>query len=119
MQKLLAIAYTDLRIFLSDRANLVGLLLIPTILTVVLGFVGGGGGTRPVRIAIINDDTSTQSEGFIDEVANINDNFDVFLLDSDEEAGRQRVVNGEFDALVIIPTDFGNAVDNFERCTIL
>lgn len=118
MQKLLAIAYTDLRIFLSDRANLVGLLLIPTILTVVLGFVGGGGGSRPVRIAIIDEDSSEQSEGFIDEVADFNENFDVLLLDSDEEAGRQRVVNGEFDALIIIPTDFGNAVDNFEPIDI-
>lgn len=118
MQKLLAIAYTDLRIFLADRANLVGLLLIPTILTVVLGFVGGGGGSRNVRIAIIDDDVSAQSEQFVQEVGDINDNFDVFLLDSEEELARQRVVDGDFDALIILPTGFGTAVDNFEPVDI-
>ena len=119
MQKLLTIAYTDLRIFLSDRANLVGLLLIPTVLTVVLGFVGGGGGSRNVRIGIIDEDGSAQSARFIDEVADINDNFDVFLLtETDVETGRQRVVNGEFDALIILPSDFGNAVDSFQPVEI-
>ena len=41
MQKILAVASTDLYIFLSDRANLVGLLLIPSVLTIVLGLVSG------------------------------------------------------------------------------
>lgn len=118
MQKLLAVAFTDLRIFLADKGNLVGLLLIPTVLTVVLGLVGSGGGSRHIRIAIINEDTSTQAESFIEDVADINDNFDVFLLDDSEQGGRQRVVNGNYDALIVIPTGFGQAIENFDAIDV-
>ncbi|GAB5492805.1 MAG: hypothetical protein Phog2KO_30200 [Phototrophicaceae bacterium] len=118
MQKLLAVAFTDLRIFLADKGNLVGLLLIPTVLTVVLGLVGSGGGSRHIRIAIINEDTSAQAESFIEDVADINDNFDVFLLDDSEQGGRQRVVNGNYDALIVIPTGFGQAIENFDAIDV-
>jgi len=117
MQKILAIAFTDLRIFLSSRANLVGLLLIPSVLTIVLGVVGGGG-VAYVDIAIVDEDQSTLSAEVITEIEAINDRFRVRLLEDGVENGRQRVVNGDFDALVLIPDGFGDAVEAFEEVTL-
>ncbi len=113
MQKILAIATTDLRIFLSNRANLVGLLLIPSILTIVLGIVGTGGGSLPsLDILIVDQDQSTQSEQFVSELADINEQVNVFLReDGNSEAARQSLVNGNYDALVIIPAGFQTAIE--------
>lgn len=114
MQKVFAVMWTDLRIFLSDRANLVGLLLIPSVLTIVLGLAQTGGGTPTIDVAILDNDQSSQSEIFFNEVAGINENFDVTAFEGEEDNLRQRIVNGEFDAAVIIPAGFGAAIENFE-----
>lgn len=115
MQKLLAIGFTDLRLFLSDRANLVGLLLIPTVLTIALGFVGGGTGSRTIDIAIVDEDVTAQSEQFMQDMADIGESFDITLVNNTEDEARQRLVNGNFDALLLIPQGFGVAVENFEE----
>jgi len=119
MQKLLAIGFTDLRLFLSDRANLVGLLLIPSVLTIVLGFLGGdGGGSPTIWIAVVDDDVSTQSEQFIEDISEIGQNFETVQIEDTEDEARQRLVNGDFAVLVVIPEGFGSAVENFEGITL-
>lgn len=117
MQKILAIATTDLRIFLSSRANLVGLLLIPSVLTIVLGFFGSPG-LAVVDIAFIDDDQSDQSALLIAEIEAIHEQFSVRLLENGLEAGRQGVVDGNYDALIVIPQGFGAASENFESVTL-
>lgn len=117
MQKILAIATTDLRIFLSSRANLVGLLLIPSVLTIVLGFFGSPG-SPVVDIAFVDDDQSEQSAQFIAEIDAIHEQFSVRLLENGIEAGRQGVVDGNYDALIVIPQGFGAASENFESVTL-
>lgn len=117
MQKILAIATTDLRIFLSSRANLVGLLLIPSVLTIVLGFFGSPG-ARIVDIAFVDADQSIQSAELIAEIEAINEQFRVRLLEDGVDAGKQGVVDGNYDALVVIPEGFANANENFEAVTL-
>lgn len=117
MQKILAIATTDLRIFLSSRANLVGLLLIPSVLTIVLGFFGSPG-VAVVDIAFVDDDQSEQSAQFIAEIDAIHEQFSVRSLENGIEAGRQGVVDGNYDALIVIPQGFGAASENFESVTL-
>ncbi|MGJ3239198.1 MAG: ABC transporter permease [Anaerolineae bacterium] len=113
MQKILAIGWTDLRIFLSSRENLVGLLLIPTVLTVVLGFVGGGSAPS-IDIALIDEDQSAPSDQLIERVAEVNARFAVYQLDeTDEASARQRVADGEFDALLVIPSGFSEALSDY------
>ncbi|MEM9950006.1 MAG: ABC transporter permease [Chloroflexota bacterium] len=115
MQKTLAIAMTDLRIFLSDRANLVGLLLIPSVLTIVLGFVGSRS-LPTLDIVVIDQDETTQSETFIENLRAINDRFVVGVANDNTaiDGFRQDVVNGRYDALVILPSGFEDAIQNFE-----
>ncbi len=117
MQKIFAIAFTDLRIFLSDRANLVGLLIIPTVLTIVLGLISGRG-LPTINIAIVDNDQSTQSADVITEIEAINERFRIRLLENGVENGRQRVVDGDFTALLVIPDGFGTAIENFEAVTL-
>lgn len=114
MQKLLAIAITDLRIFMADRSNLVGLLLIPAIFVVVLGFAQGGAPTRNVRIVVIDQDVSAISETLLQDIADSNERFDLFTTSTSLEDTRQNVVNGEYDALLVIPAGFSDAVANVE-----
>ncbi|MEO1288516.1 MAG: ABC transporter permease, partial [Chloroflexota bacterium] len=115
MQKTLAIAMTDLRIFLSDRANLVGLLLIPSVLTIVLGFVGSRS-LPTLNIVVIDQDETSQSETFIEDLRAINDRFVVGVANDNTAIDdfRQDVVNGRYDALVILPSGFEDAIQNFE-----
>ncbi|MEO0596143.1 MAG: ABC transporter permease, partial [Chloroflexota bacterium] len=114
MQKLWAIAMTDLRIFMADRSNLVGLLLIPAVFVIVLGFAQGGAPTRNVRVVVLDQDASTLSNTLIRDIADSNDSFEVFTTPNSLEDTRQNVVNGQYDALVVIPAGFSEAVENFQ-----
>ena len=67
MRTIIDIATNDLRVFLVDRSNLVGLLVIPIALTVVIGFVSGGfSGPSRLRVDVLDDDQTALSTAFID-----------------------------------------------------
>ena len=97
MQKILAITFTDLRIFLSDRANLVGLLLIPSVLTIVLGLLSTQ--TLPfIDIAIVDNDQSAQSSQLISDIEAINERYRISSLENGVDDARQRLVDADFDS---------------------
>lgn len=112
MQKILAVAWTDLRVFLSDRGNLVGLLLIPSVLTIVLGLAPFIAGDPTIQIAIIDQDNSTQSAEFSAQIDAIDENYRVVAYDKTEADLKQALVNGDYVAAVIIPTGFSVAVND-------
>lgn len=66
MRAALQIAAQDLRLFLRDRGNLPGLLVIPSVLTLVIAFVnsGGGGTPGPLRVDVIDLDQSSTSAAY-------------------------------------------------------
>jgi ABC-2 type transport system permease protein len=110
MQKIFSIMLTDLRIFFADRGNLVGLLVIPAVLTIVLGsFLGGGNGMLEVRV--IDRDQSDLSAQLISEIEAANPQF-LLELTEDEAGTLELLDDGRVNALLIIPEGFGAAVLN-------
>jgi ABC-type multidrug transport system permease subunit len=66
-----AIIKHDLRVFLSRRSNLPGLLITPVIMTVIIGLVSGGafgGGAVIRRLDVIDLDATQASAQFLDAV---------------------------------------------------
>src|SRR5688572_9202146 len=108
MQKILTIMLTDLRIFFADRGNLIGLLLIPAVLTIVLGsFTGAGNGMLEIRV--IDLDQSDLSAQLVSEIEAANPQFLLEYTESREET-LELLDDGRVNALLIIPAGFGEAV---------
>jgi ABC-type multidrug transport system permease subunit len=64
VRKILAIVVQDIRTFLSNRSNLPSLLLIPAVMTVIIGLVSGGAfnsGAQVRRLDVIDSDRSSAS----------------------------------------------------------
>jgi ABC-2 type transport system permease protein len=115
MQKIFTIMLTDLRIFFADRGNLVGLLLIPAVLTIVLGSLsGGGGGNEKLDIRIIDLDQSELSHQFISEIEEANPQFAISISTESREKAVELLANDDMNALLIIPEGFGAAVLRYE-----
>jgi ABC-2 type transport system permease protein len=87
MQKILAIARTDLRIFLSQRGNLLGIFLLPVVLTLILGYSFGGGDGGPVRLRVdvLDEDGSALSAQFLDALRTANPNLVLCPIDNAED----------------------------------
>jgi ABC-2 type transport system permease protein len=133
MQAILTIILNDLRIFFSRRGNLIGLLVIPVLLTLVLGlsFGGFGGGPTRLRVDLIDLDQSDMSARLSDELHAANDALALCPLDNDaddycqlEEApldlerAIERARQGTTRALIVIPAGYATALETFQRANI-
>ena len=133
MQAILTIILNDLRIFFSRRGNLIGLLVIPILLTLVLGFsLGGtGGGPTRLRVDLIDLDQTEMSARLIDELHAANAALALCPLDNDaddycqlEEApldlerAIERARQGTTRALIVIPAGYATALETFQRANI-
>jgi hypothetical protein len=85
MSKLLAIAQTELRIYLMDRGNLFGLVAMPIIMTLLLGGVFSGDGPDYIRMDLLDEDNSPQSEQFINDLRAVNPALLICPLDQDAD----------------------------------
>ena len=75
MQNIINIARNDLRIFFSERGNIIGLTVLPIFLTIAIGIAfggsfGGGASDDPItyRIDVIDNDNSPSSAQLIDSL---------------------------------------------------
>lgn len=112
MRTIINIAQNDLRIFFSNRGNLIGLLLIPTVFVFVLGFAT----TDPERvftIAVIDEDNTVESQRLSTEIIEANSAFtlDEEALDLDEAL--LKIAGGSISAVIHIPEGFADNVTNF------
>ncbi len=131
MRSILTIILNDLKIFFSQRGNLPGLLVIPVLLTLVVGWsigqIGGRGPTR-LRVDLIDLDRSAMSAQMIEDLRAANDAFVLCPLDNDEEdfcrlaeeplqleRAIERARSGRTSALIVIPAGYADALENFER----
>ena len=134
MRSILTIILNDLKIFFSQRGNLPGLLVIPVLLTLVVGWsigqIGGGGPTR-LRVDLIDLDRSAMSAQMIEDLRAANDAFVLCPLDNDEEdfcrlaeeplqleRAIERARSGRTSALIVIPAGYADALENFERTAV-
>ncbi|MDE0181348.1 MAG: ABC transporter permease [Caldilineaceae bacterium] len=134
MRPILTIVLNDLRIFFSQRGNLVGLLVIPVLLTVVIGWSLGqfvGGGEPRLRVDLIDLDGSGLSARLIDELLATNDALVLCPLDNDAddycrlegealdlERAVERARRGRTEALIVIPAGYAAALETFEQAGI-
>ena len=74
MVKVLAIIRHDLRVFLSNRSNLPGLLLTPAVMTVIIALITGGafGGPAIRRLDVIDQDGTQASGEFLASIRQAN-----------------------------------------------
>ncbi len=135
MRKLLEITRHDIRIFLTDRGNLVGLLFTPILMTLIIGFVSGGNFTRGpsrIRVDVVDLDQSELSAQFISALRAANATLILCPMDSTDsencrvnngtffEEGEieERLLEGTTLAAVEIPSGFEHALRAFEPVQI-
>lgn len=134
MRSILTIILNDLKIYSSQRGNLVGLLVIPVLLTVVIGWslgrIGGGGPTR-LRVDLFDLDGSNMSAKLIEELRAANDALVLCPLDNDADdycrledepldmdRAIERARSGRTSTLIVIPAGYAAALDDFQTVTI-
>ena len=134
MRPILTIVLNDLRIFFSQRGNLVGLLVIPVLLTVVIGWSLGqfvGGGQLRLRVDLIDLDGTGMSARLIDELRAANDSLvlcppdndadDFCMLEGealDLERAIERARAGRTEALIVVPAGYAAALETFQPAGI-
>ncbi len=106
IKQVLAIAYTELRLWLQVPGNWLTILLVPFAFIAIMGSIFGSG-TPVFTVFVANEDQGTLGS---DVVRLLGDSLNLALerLPSQAEADR-RVGQGERMAAVIIPADFSQA----------
>jgi ABC-type multidrug transport system permease subunit len=86
MAKVLAILRHDLRIFLSQRSNLPGLLLTPAVMTVIIALVTGGAFDRAAvrRLDVIDQDVTPASSQLLASIRQANLGLTLCPMDNTE-----------------------------------
>jgi ABC-2 type transport system permease protein len=129
MRNILEITRNDLRLFLAQRGNLISLLLVPILMTLVVGiFTAGDDEPRLLQVDIVDHDESELSRQFVDALRQVNESLILCPMDNDEEnrcdleegipldeqQAIARVEDSTTLAMIKIPVGFDAAVKNFE-----
>jgi ABC-2 type transport system permease protein len=130
MRKILQIVRNDLRLFFTSRGNLISLLVVPIVMTLVVGVFTGGVSNEPVALLVdvLDEDNSPLSAQLLDAIRQANNNLVLCPLDNDAvdrcalgetsqfglEQARERVQEGVMEAAIVIPPDFEARVQSFE-----
>jgi len=131
MNKVWNIALNDLRIFLTQPGNLVGLILIPLGITFMLGWAfsaNGNSGPAWVRVDVVDLDGSEQAVQLLDALRAANDTLVLCPMDNDNDdycrlegamldldSAIERSQNERTEALIVVPADYGQSLENFEK----
>jgi len=123
MAAILAIVRQDLRVFLSRRSNLPGLLITPVVMTVIIALVTGGAfnSASVNRLDVIDQDNSPASVQFLDSIRQANKDVTLCPMDNTpsdicalgdsktltESQALDRVADSTSLALLEIPAGFG------------
>lgn len=125
MRTVFEIALNDLRIFFSARGNLVGLVVLPVILTLAVGWSnsGGGGDTSQLLVDVIDQDQSPSSADLLAQVRAVNETLLFCPLDNQdddrcqlsgasltEELALERARDETTSGLLIIPAGYAAAL---------
>jgi len=122
LTKILTIAYTNIYITFSDRGALVLMLLIPVALSTLIGVAFGRStneiNLEPAQVMVINQDVGGLNLGaaYIDVLTENNPaGLGQVLtgeIGSDFDTARQMVKDGDLSAVIIIPSDFSQQVQD-------
>jgi ABC-type multidrug transport system permease subunit len=134
MAKVVAIIRQDLRVFLTQRSNLPGLLLVPAVMTVIIALVTGGAfeGATIRRLDVIDHDSTQTSAQFLASVRQANPGLTLCPMDNTaddicdlgkpgiltEDQALGRVANSTSLALLEIPSGFEASLAAQQRTTL-
>ncbi len=116
--RVLALVKKDMKKLIRDRGTLFLLILFPVVLTAVFGFAFGGiGGSGPqnFEIGAVNLDYSSDHPEWASRFLT---NFSategiVLTLYDNNETGQAELLQGNIDALVVIPIGFGDSCQSY------
>lgn len=114
LRRVMALVKKNMKKLTRDPGTLFLLVLFPVVLTTVFGFAFGGigeSGPQSFEIGLVNLDESSGypewSSGFI---ANLTETNDIALvLYDNNETGQADLLQGNIDALVVVPDGFGDS----------
>lgn len=136
MKNRLTIALNDLRVFFSDRGNLLGLIIIPIAMTILVGSSFGGNNQGRLRADLLDLDETPESASLIQTLRDTNPQMYLCPLDQGQPAapdseevidcglkaeipytlavGQARVTDNDTGALIVIPEGYGELFGAFQ-----
>jgi len=134
MRNILDIALNDLRIFFSERGNLISLTVVPIFMSVALGiafggsFGGGGSASEPIRyrMDVVDNDNSATSQQFIDKlrqteiliVCPADENCELADDTVTVEQSIERLQSNDIISAIVIPENFEADLQAFEEVSL-
>jgi ABC-2 type transport system permease protein len=132
--QVLEIARNDLRLFFSSRGNLISLLLVPVVMTLVVGIFSGGNGEAPsIRVDLLDHDDGPLSARLVEGLHQANSVLLLCPMDDDVEDPCQlgetsrldldtalaRLERETTDGAVVVPAGFAAQVQASEPVTVV
>jgi ABC-2 type transport system permease protein len=114
IKKTLALAGQELQVLLKDRGQLAVLFLMPIMFASVVGSFGGG--SSGVTVYLVNQDSGRYGAQIAETLFEI-EALRIEEVDVVDEADK-KVADGDALAAIIIPADFSQKVEAFERTSV-
>lgn len=131
MNAIRTIVQNDLKIYFSQMGNLIGLILLPIVFTLVLGWAFGGGGNEGparVRVDVLDEDGTAASAALLAQLRTTNELLTLCPMDNDTddfcrmgkeiltvELGKARAQDEQTDGFLLIPAGYAQAIENLAR----
>jgi ABC-2 type transport system permease protein len=108
MNALLVLTVANIRSFIRDRAALFWTVAFPLIFIFLFGAIFSGGGSEPENVGWVDEDGSPRAMAVHDAFDAVED---VVLTEGTRDEILATMRDGELDAVLIVPSGFGAAVD--------
>lgn len=108
MRKILALAWLNAIQLLRNPAEVVGVVVLPIVLTMLFGSVFGGGGGGTVRVFFVDEDDSVYSAQ-VGALIDAEESFTVEEMIRSE--AEEMIASGDGSAAVIVPDGFGDDLE--------
>ncbi len=111
MRVVLTIALKDLKLLCRDRMSVFFAFVFPLLYAIFFGtiFSGGGGGSNPVTVLVVDQDQTAESRSFIEALRKAPE---LEAVESSEEDAREKVRRVSEAAYILLPRGFGEASES-------
>lgn len=116
IRKALAVMAKDLRVVSQDRAYVISMIIFPVLIALLNSMSSGGSQGIHLPVIIVNQDSGEYGL-IISNVLEQIPELDLERLDTPDQA-EQEVASGGPLAAVIIPVDFSQRIDSYQRAEI-
>ena len=111
MQSIITIALKDLRLLLRDKFGAFWIFVFPLMFALFFGFVfGGNPASRPMSIAVVDNDESTGSKAFVERLAKSKS---LYVTSMPYDQAQEAVRKGRQVAYLVLPRGFAKTITYF------